>query len=152
MHKDRRSVMNQREIGFDTKSFATALRAALRQDPDVILVGEMRDEETIETALHAAETGHLVMSTLHTLDAVETVNRIIGMFPPHQQHQIRLALSAVLKGVISQRLVRARRRQGHGARRRDHGAHAAHRASSSRIPSARARSATRSPADATRTA
>src|SRR3954468_17041848 len=105
MHKDRRSVVNQREIGFDAESFSTALRAALRQDPDVILVGEMRDEETIETALHAAETGHLVMSTLHTLDAVETVNRIIGMFSPHQQQQIRLALSAVLKGIISQRLV-----------------------------------------------
>jgi twitching motility protein PilT len=105
MHKDRRSVVNQREIGFDATSFASALRAALRQDPDVILVGEMRDEETIETALHAAETGHLVMSTLHTLDSVETVNRIIGMFPPHQQQQIRLALSAVLKGIISQRLV-----------------------------------------------
>jgi twitching motility protein PilT len=105
MHRDRRSVVNQREIGFDAESFSTALRAALRQDPDVILVGEMRDEETIETALHAAETGHLVMSTLHTLDAVETVNRIIGMFPPHQQGQIRLALAAVLKGVVSQRLV-----------------------------------------------
>jgi len=105
MHKDRRSVVNQREIGFDAESFAKALRAALRQDPDVILVGEMRDEETIETALHAAETGHLVLSTLHTLDAVETVNRIIGMFPPHQQGQIRLALAAVLRGIISQRLV-----------------------------------------------
>jgi twitching motility protein PilT len=105
MHKDRRSVVNQREIGFDAASFSTALRAALRQDPDVILVGEMRDEETIETALHAAETGHLVMSTLHTLDAVETVNRIVGMFPPHQQGQIRLGLAAVLKGIISQRLV-----------------------------------------------
>jgi twitching motility protein PilT len=105
MHKDRRSVVNQREVGFDAESFARALRAALRQDPDVILVGEMRDEETIETALHAAETGHLVMSTLHTLDAVETVNRIIGMFPPHQQQQIRLALAAVLKGIVSQRLV-----------------------------------------------
>jgi twitching motility protein PilT len=105
LHKDRRSVVNQREIGFDAESFSKALRAALRQDPDVILVGEMRDEETIETALHAAETGHLVMSTLHTLDAVETVNRIIGMFPPHQQNQIRIALASVLKGVISQRLV-----------------------------------------------
>jgi twitching motility protein PilT len=105
LHKDRRSVVNQREIGFDAESFPLALRSALRQDPDVILVGEMRDEETIETALHAAETGHLVMSTLHTLDAVETVNRIIGMFPPHQQQQIRLGLAAVLKGVISQRLV-----------------------------------------------
>lgn len=105
MHRDRRSVVNQREIGFDAESFATALRSALRQDPDVILVGEMRDEETIETALHAAETGHLVMSTLHTLDAVETVNRIIGLFSPHQQGQIRIGLAAVLKGVISQRLV-----------------------------------------------
>jgi twitching motility protein PilT len=105
LHKDRRSVVNQREIGFDATSFSTALRAALRQDPDVILVGEMRDEETIETALHASETGHLVMSTLHTLDAVETVNRIIGMFPPHQQQQVRIALASVLKGVISQRLV-----------------------------------------------
>jgi twitching motility protein PilT len=105
MHRDRRSVVNQREIGFDCESFASALRSALRQDPDVILVGEMRDEETVETALHAAETGHLVMSTLHTLDAVETVNRIIGMFPPHQQGQIRLGLAAVLKGIVSQRLV-----------------------------------------------
>jgi twitching motility protein PilT len=105
LHKDRRSIVNQREIGIDAETFSKSLRAALRQDPDVVLVGEMRDEETIETALHAAETGHLVMSTLHTLDAVETVNRIIGMFPPHQQGQIRLALAAVLKGVISQRLV-----------------------------------------------
>jgi twitching motility protein PilT len=105
VHKDRRSVINQREVGFDALSFAQALRSALRQDPDVILVGEMRDEETIETALHAAETGHLVMSTLHTLDAVETVNRVIGMFPPHQQQQIRIQLAAVLKGIISQRLV-----------------------------------------------
>jgi twitching motility protein PilT len=105
LHKDRRCVVNQREIGFDAESFSTSLRAALRQDPDVILVGEMRDVETIETALHAAETGHLVMSTLHTLDAVESVNRVIGMFPPHQQGQIRLALAGVLKGVVSQRLV-----------------------------------------------
>jgi twitching motility protein PilT len=105
IHKDRRSIINQREIGFDADSFANTLRAALRQDPDVILVGEMRDVETIETALHAAETGHLVMSTLHTLDAVETINRIVGMFAPHQQGQIRLELAAVLRGVISQRLV-----------------------------------------------
>ena len=105
LHRDRRSIVNQREIGFDAVSSSKSLRAALRQDPDVILVGEMRDEETIETALHAAETGHLVMSTLHTLDAVETVNRIIGMFPRHQQNQIRLSLAAVLKGSISQRLV-----------------------------------------------
>jgi twitching motility protein PilT len=103
--RDRRSIVNQREIGVDTQSFANALRAALRQDPDVILVGEMRDFETIETALTAAETGHLVMSTLHTLDATETVNRIISVFPPYQQKQVRLQLAAILKAVISQRLV-----------------------------------------------
>jgi twitching motility protein PilT len=89
----------------DCKTFSTALRAALRQDPDVILVGEMRDLETIETALHASETGHLVFSTLHTLDATETINRVISVFPPHHQKQVRLQLAAVLKGVISQRLV-----------------------------------------------
>ena len=103
--KDKRSVVNQREIGFDTLTFSKALRAALRQDPDVILVGEMRDMETIEIAMTAAETGHLVLSTLHTLDAVETVNRIISVFPPHQQAQARLQLAGVLKGVMSQRLV-----------------------------------------------
>ena len=103
--RDRRSIVNQREIGVDTHSFSNALRAALRQDPDVILVGEMRDFETIETALTAAETGHLVMSTLHTLDATETVNRIISVFPPYQQKQVRLQLSTILKAVISQRLV-----------------------------------------------
>jgi twitching motility protein PilT len=103
--KDRRSVINQREIGFDTISFARALRASLRQDPDVILVGEMRDLETTEIALTAAETGHLVLSTLHTVDAVETVNRIVALYPPHQQGQARLQLCAVLKGVVSQRLV-----------------------------------------------
>jgi twitching motility protein PilT len=103
--RDRRSIVNQREIGVDTQSFANALRAALRQDPDVILVGEMRDFETIETALIAAETGHLVMSTLHTLDATETINRIISVFPPYQQKQVRIQLSAILRAVISQRLV-----------------------------------------------
>ena len=103
--RDRRSVINQREIGFDTVSFSKALRAALRQDPDVILVGEMRDLETVEIAMLAAETGHLVLSTLHTLDAVETVNRIVSVFPPHQQVQARLQLTGVLKGVVSQRLV-----------------------------------------------
>jgi twitching motility protein PilT len=103
--RDRRSVVNQREIGVDTQTFANALRAALRQDPDVILVGEMRDFETIETALTAAETGHLVMSTLHTLDATETINRIISVFPPYQQKQVRLQLASILKAVISQRLV-----------------------------------------------
>jgi twitching motility protein PilT len=103
--RDRRSIVNQREIGVDTQSFANALRAALRQDPDVILVGEMRDFETIETALTAAETGHLVLSTLHTLDATETINRIISVFPPYQQKQVRLQLTSILRAVISQRLV-----------------------------------------------
>jgi twitching motility protein PilT len=103
--RDKRSIVNQREVGVDTMSFGQALKSALRQDPDVILVGEMRDLETIETALTAAETGHLVMSTLHTLDATETVNRIISAFPPYQQKQVRLQLGSVLKAVISQRLV-----------------------------------------------
>ena len=105
LHRDSRSIVNQREVSVDTKSFAQALRSALRQDPDVILVGEMRDFETIETALLAAETGHLVFSTLHTLDATETINRIIAVYPPHQQKQVRLQLAAVLKAVISQRLI-----------------------------------------------
>jgi len=105
LHRDQRSLVNQREVSVDTRSFAQALRSALRQDPDVILVGEMRDFETIETGLLAAETGHLVLSTLHTLDATETVNRIIAVFPPHQQKQIRLQLATVLKAVISQRLI-----------------------------------------------
>jgi twitching motility protein PilT len=105
LHRDKKSIINQREVGEDTPSFGNALRVALRQDPDVILVGEMRDLETIETAIMAAETGHLVMSTLHTLDATETVNRIIAVFPPFQQEQIRLELAAVLKGIISQRLM-----------------------------------------------
>ncbi len=103
--RDRRSIVNQREIGVDTHGFSNALRAALRQDPDVILVGEMRDFETIETAITAAETGHLVMSTLHTMDATETINRIISVFPPYQQKQVRLQLATILKAVISQRLV-----------------------------------------------
>jgi twitching motility protein PilT len=103
--RDKRSIVNQREIGVDTNTFSTALRAALRQDPDVILVGEMRDFETIETALTAAETGHLVMSTLHTIDAAETITRIVAAFPPHQQPQIRLQLASIIRGVISQRLV-----------------------------------------------
>ncbi len=105
LHRDKKSIVNQREIDVDTKNFTHALRSALRQDPDVILVGEMRDYETIETALLAAETGHLVLSTLHTLDATETVNRIISVFPPHQQKQIRIQLASVLKAIISQRLM-----------------------------------------------
>jgi twitching motility protein PilT len=103
--RDRKSVINQREVGFDTTSFAKALRAALRQDPDVVLVGEMRDLETTDIAMTAAETGHLVVSTLHTVDASETINRIISLYPPHQQQQARLQLITVLKGVISQRLL-----------------------------------------------
>src|SRR6185437_9651416 len=105
LHRDQHSMVNQREVSVDTRSFAHALRSALRQDPDVILVGEMRDFETIETALLAAETGHLVFSTLHTLDATETINRIIAVFPPHQQKQVRIQLASVLKAVISQRLL-----------------------------------------------
>ena len=103
--RDKRSIVNQREVGVDTLSFAQALKSALRQDPDVILVGEMRDHETIETALTASETGHLVLSTLHTLDATETIARIVSTIPPHQQKQIRLQLGSVLRGVVSQRLV-----------------------------------------------
>ncbi len=105
VHEDKKSIVDQREIGSDTSTFSSALRVALRQDPDVILVGEMRDFETIETALTAAETGHLVMSTLHTLNATETVTRIISVFPPYHQKQVRLQLAGVLKGVVSQRLV-----------------------------------------------
>src|SRR6476620_9718669 len=106
LHRDKKGYVNQREIEVDTPSFSAALRASLRQDPDVILVGEMRDLETIGTALHAAETGHMVFSTLHTLDAVETINRIIAIFPPPEQKQIRLQLAAVLRAVVSQRLVK----------------------------------------------
>ena len=105
LHRDNKSIISQREVGTDTPSFSAALKGALRQDPDVILVGEMRDYETIETAMTAAETGHLVMSTLHTMDAAETVNRIIGVFPPYHQRQVRIQLSGIIKGVLSQRLV-----------------------------------------------
>ena len=103
---DRQSVINQREVGSDTRSFGNALRAALRQDPDAILVGELRDKETVEIALSAAETGHLVLSTLHTLDAAETINRLVGFFDPHHQRQIRSQLASVLRATLSQRLVR----------------------------------------------
>ncbi len=106
LHRDRTSIINQREVGQDTASFKRALRRVLRQDPDVILVGEMRDEETVHTALSAAETGHLVLSTLHTVDASETINRIIDFFPPHQQQQARAMIAGTLKGIVSQRLVR----------------------------------------------
>jgi twitching motility protein PilT len=107
LHSDKRSVINQREVGSDTASFGRALRRVLRQDPDIILIGEMRDEETVRTALSAAETGHLVLSTLHTADAPETINRVIDFFPPHQHRQVRAMLSATLRAVISQRLIPA---------------------------------------------
>ncbi len=105
LHTDKHSIVNQREIGSDTVSFGRAMRRVLRQDPDVILIGEMRDEETVRTALSAAETGHLVLSTVHTLDATETINRIIDFFPPHQHQQARVMLSATLRGAVAQRLV-----------------------------------------------
>jgi twitching motility protein PilT len=105
VHEDNKCVISQREVGHDSVSFAHALRAALREDPDIILVGEMRDLETMEVALHAAETGHLVLSTLHTLDATETVNRVISTFPPHQEEQIRGQLASVMQGILCQRLV-----------------------------------------------
>jgi twitching motility protein PilT len=105
MHSDKRSVINQREVGTDTASFKRALRRVLRQDPDVILVGEMRDEETVHTALSAAETGHLVLSTIHTVDATESINRMLDFFPPHQHAQARSMIAGTIKGVISQRLV-----------------------------------------------
>jgi twitching motility protein PilT len=105
LHRDKRSLINQREVGMDTASFKQALRRVLRQDPDVILIGEMRDEETVHTALSAAETGHLVFSTVHTLDATETVNRLIDFFPPHMHQQVRAMIAGTLKGAISQRLV-----------------------------------------------
>ena len=112
LHVDKQSIINQREVGMDTLSFKHALRRVLRQDPDVILIGEMRDEETVHAALSAAETGHLVLSTVHTVDAAETVNRIIDFFPPHQHQQARAMLAGTLKGVISQRLVPTA--DGHG--------------------------------------
>jgi twitching motility protein PilT len=112
LHTDRNSIINQREVGMDTESFRRAMRRVLRQDPDVILIGEMRDEETVRSALSAAETGHLVLSTVHTLDAAETVNRIIDFFPLHEQSQARAMLAGTLKGVVSQRLVQTPERDG----------------------------------------
>ncbi len=112
LHRDKLSIINQREVGQDTESFARAMKRVLRQDPDVILIGEMRDEETVRTALSAAETGHLVLSTLHTLDATETINRIIDFFPPHLQQQARVMLASTLRGAIAQRLVPRADREG----------------------------------------
>jgi twitching motility protein PilT len=105
LHEDKKSIINQREVGMDTGSFKRALRRVLRQDPDVILIGEMRDEETVHAALSAAETGHLVFSTVHTVDAAETVNRLIDFFPPHMHNQVRAMIGSTLKGAVSQRLV-----------------------------------------------
>ena len=105
LHRHKRCIVNQREIGADATDFSTALRAALREDPDVILVGEMRDLETISTALTAAETGHLVFATLHTQSTAQTVDRIIDVFPPHQQHQVRMQLSIALQGIVTQQLL-----------------------------------------------
>jgi twitching motility protein PilT len=112
LHPDKRSLINQREVGMDTHSFKRALRRVLRQDPDVILIGEMRDEETVQTALSAAETGHLVFSTVHTIDATETVNRLIEFFPPHMHNQVRAMIASTLKGAVSQRLVPAAQGRG----------------------------------------
>jgi twitching motility protein PilT len=115
IHKNRTCLIDQREVGEDTATFASGLRASLRQDPDVIVVGEMRDLETIQTALTAAETGHLVMATLHTTDAPQTIDRIIDVFPPNQQHQIRTQLAGVLNGILSQRLIPTADQQGRAA-------------------------------------
>jgi len=112
LHRHEKSIVNQRELGDDTKDYAGALRAALREDPDVILVGEMRDNETIQTAITAAETGHLVFSTLHTNGAADTINRVIDVFPPHQQQQIRVQLASVIECVISQQLLPIQKAQG----------------------------------------
>ena len=112
VHRDKKSIITQREVGHDTLSFANALRGALRQDPDIILIGEMRDAETVRTALASAETGHLVFSTLHTVDAAETLNRIMDFFEPHQQLQIRKQLSSVLRAIVSQRIVPRKEESG----------------------------------------
>ena len=125
IHRHKKCIVNQREVGADTKSFAAALKYVLRQDPDVILVGEMRDLETIAAALTIAETGHLVLATLHTNSAAESINRIVDVFPPDQQHQVRAQLAFVLEGVITQQLSRGARARA-ASWRRDHGVHAGH--------------------------
>ncbi|MDQ4106845.1 MAG: type IV pilus twitching motility protein PilT, partial [Actinomycetota bacterium] len=106
LHQDEKSLINQREVGQDTVSFARALKRVLRQDPDIILIGEIRDSESAQIALSAAETGHLVLSTLHTLDATETINRMIDLFPPHERVQVRATLAGTLRGIVAQRLIR----------------------------------------------
>ena len=122
VHDDNQSIVQQREIGLDTDSYAAALKHVIRQDPDVIFVGEIRDPESALSAIQAAETGHLVISTLHTIDATETINRLLDLFPPQQQREVRTSFAGALRGIVSQRLVAARRRQGtrpggRGARR-----------------------------------
>jgi len=112
LHRNDKSIINQREVGADTASYTRALRRVLRQDPDIILIGEIRDSESAQFALSAAETGHLVLSTLHTLDATETINRMIDLFPPHERMQVRAMLAGTLKGIVSQRLMRTRDQQG----------------------------------------
>ncbi len=115
LHRDEKCIINQREVGTDTESFSRALKRVLRQDPDIILIGEIRDSESAQIALSAAETGHLVLSTLHTLDATETVNRIIDLFPPHERMQVRAMLAGTLKGIIGQRLIRTKDGKGRAA-------------------------------------
>ena len=115
LHRDDKSLINQREVGMDTASFSRALRRVLRQDPDVILIGEIRDSETAQIALSAAETGHLVLSTLHTLDATETINRVIDLFPPHERGQVRTMLAGTLRGIVGQRLIRTKDGEGRAA-------------------------------------
>ncbi len=115
LHRDKKSLINQREVGSDTQSFAKALRRVLRQDPDTILVGEIRDSETAQIALSAAETGHLVISTLHTVDATETINRVIDLFPPHERGQVRTMLAGTIRGIIGQRLLRTKDGKGRAA-------------------------------------
>ncbi len=126
LHEHKACLVNQREVGEDTHSFKNALKHVLRQDPDIILVGEMRDLETIEIALTAAETGHLVMATLHTQDAAQTIDRVIDVFPPHQQQQVRVQLAGALQGVVCQQLRQDRGRQGSGRGHGGPGRHAGH--------------------------
>ena len=121
LHRDHKCIVNQREVGLDTENYGSALKYVLRQDPDIIFIGEMRDQETVRTALTAAQTGHFVLSTLHTIDATETVNRIIDFFPLYQQKQVRIMLAGSLRGIISQRLLVRGGRLRTGARRRGHG-------------------------------
>ena len=127
LHADKLGMVNQREVRVDTDDFTIAMRAAMRQDPDVILVGEIRDSETLKTSVAAAETGHLVLSTLHTADAAETVNRCIDLFPSYQQRQVRLSLAAALRGIVGQRLVRRSGDAGRVAVLEVHGQHGPHR-------------------------